>query len=123
MTGKYRQGVIPVVAAVLLSACGGGSSGPAPIQEPPAPIVTYTGNRQPILVTQSNAAQLASRAFSLRHITQSLESLWVDAPFGQNDSERTTAGRYSGRECGQWAHAQAWLPGKDARAVQPRRRW
>lgn len=64
--------------------------------EPPPPIVSYTGNRQPVVLTQANVGELAYRAFSLRSFTQSLEPLWVDPPPGPASSEQTDIGQHGG---------------------------
>lgn len=91
----------------LLASCGGGGSGaspgggqvppPRPVQEPPAPTVTYTGNRQAIVATQSNVAQLAYRVLSLRSLVQGIELLWVDAAQGPVDIEETQRGSVGGQ--------------------------
>lgn len=86
----------------FLVSCGGGSSsstptGPPPIQDPAAPTVTYSGSRQPVVITQANVAQLAFRAFFLRSLAQSIESLWVDAPQGPFSEQRTQNGQLGGK--------------------------
>lgn len=87
---------------ILLASCGGGSGSDSPpatpgIQEPSPPTITYTGSRQPIVATQSNVAELAYRAFSLRSLVQTVEALWVDVPQVPVDNQQTQFGRYSGK--------------------------
>jgi len=101
-----RTAGVGILLLGLCTACGGGGGasqtsppqppGPTAIVEPLAPLVTYNGNRQSIAVTQSNAAQLAYRSFTLRGITQVLESLWVDAPQGPFENAQTNDGLHSG---------------------------
>ncbi len=91
---------------VLLASCGGGGSDsppsieppstPPPIQEPSPPTITYTGSRQVTVATQSNVAQLVSRAFSLRSLVQDMEPIWVDVPQGPVDSQQTQSGDFGG---------------------------
>ncbi len=92
----------------ICSGCGGGGGGsspgtatpgppaPPPIVEPAAPVISYSGNRDSITVTQSNAGQLAYRAFQLRAVTELLETFWVDPPPGAIKNEATNVGMFSG---------------------------
>lgn len=93
-----------MLALAFVASCGGGSGsspggpppGPPPIQEPPPPTVIYTGSRQAIVVTQSNAAELASRVFSLRSVVQTIELLWNDAPQAPFSSQDEVSGAIGG---------------------------
>ena len=108
MSTKRRRRVprleLFVFVFAFVASCGGGSGsssggpppGPPPIQEPPAPAITYTGNRQTVVAAQSNAAELALRVFSLRSLVQTVELLWTDAPQAPFSSQDRVSGAVGG---------------------------
>ena len=102
-SNRQQRLILGIAVSILVSACGGGGSSsdatvPVPplLGEPQAPVMNYTGNRQPITVDQTNAARLASRAFSIRSIVQSIEPLWEDSPQTAISTEGTVTGQVGG---------------------------
>ncbi len=95
-----------MLLALFLVSCGGGSggsSGPAPLQQPPsgsqepsAPATNYSGKRAPANIDQNNAVYFASQIVALKSLYELAEAMWIEAPPGADEFTTTINGNGGG---------------------------